>query len=607
MIKSAQNKPVSELLSVDSNWRFKVPRYQREYVWRRDDWANLFDDLYENPKGYFLGSMICINRSDDVMQTQDLEVVDGQQRLTTLSLLYAAIYSCLAKCIGEEDDDDARMELFNLRHRLVFKGRKKQLRLEPSYQGHNYDDYRGVLQDAGILTGVETPPNAGNRRLFRAYRFFIDRLDTLDDKGHKVFDQECLQQFLDRVNAASLVKIEVGSHADAFTLFESLNNRGVPLSALDLIKNNLLATLEKKTPDSIDENFTKWTKLLENLSDDYAIQERFLRQYYNAFKDHKKVSVPKATLATRSNIIHIYDELIKRDAEWFFDDLFCKAKLYSKLIAPWSDGVPVKLAKQLADLDRVGGATAYVLLLYLLAERPNADLVTITEFLVRYLVRRNLTDVPPTRDLARMFIDVIGVLRKKRDCAAEDVVRQELFMPGRFATDEVFREKLSGNIYWDNSEVTRFILCRIEEEHQTREKFTDLWERDERGDFIWTVEHIFPQGPNIPASWVKMIAGGDEEKAKDYRDRYVHRLGNLTISGYNSKLGNKSFEEKRDRKDAKGRIVGYKNGLFLNKDLRNATTWTIEAIEERTETLIGVAMDLFALSSPGKAPKKGTK
>src|SRR5687767_5704174 len=130
MIKSAQNKPVSELLSVDSNWRFRVPRYQREYVWRRDDWANLFDDLWENPPGYFLGSMICINRSDDTMQIQELEVVDGQQRLTTLSLLYAAIYACLAECGA--DDDDTKHELFNLKNRLVFKGPKKVLRLEPS-------------------------------------------------------------------------------------------------------------------------------------------------------------------------------------------------------------------------------------------------------------------------------------------------------------------------------------------------------------------------------------------------------------------------------------------------------------------------------------------
>lgn len=595
MIKSAQNKPVSELLSIDSNWRFKVPRYQREYVWRRDDWASLFDDLWENPPGYFLGSMICINRSDDTMQVQELEVVDGQQRLATLSLLYAAIHASLSEC--EEVDEDIKHELFNLRLRLISKGSKKMLRLEPSYQGNNYQDYRAVLQEAGILSGVDTLPNAGNRRLFRAYRFFIDRLNELDSKGRKVFDAKNLQVLLARVNHASLVKIEVGSHADAFTLFESLNNRGVPLSALDLIKNNLLAQLEKKTPDSIDENFTKWTKLLENLSDDYATQERFLRQYYNAFKHTREVGVQRVPLATRSNIIDIYEKLINRDVEWIFDDLSKKAKLYSNLISPLNDGVHAKLAKQLLDLARIGGTPAYVLLLFLLAEYPKANLSGISEFLVRYFVRRNLTDVPPTRDLPRIFIDVINKVRENTDCQPKEIVQEQLVAKGRVASDEVFAEKLSGGIYWDNVDVTRFILCRIEEDNQTKEKFTDLWERDERGNFIWTVEHVFPQGLNIPPDWAKMIADGDEKKAREYRDKYVHQIGNLTITGYNSKLGNKSFEEKRDRKDSRGKCVGYKNGLFLNTDLRDAKSWTVTDIQDRTSVLAAKAVQLFSMDS----------
>lgn len=273
---------------------------------------------------------------------------------------------------------------------------------------------------------------------------------------------------------------------------------------------------------------------------------------------------------------------------------------FHRIDAYLSDGVPAKLAKQLLDLDRIGGAPAYILLLYLLAERPNMNLTGVCEFLVRYFVRRNLTDVPPTRDLARMFIEIIGDLRKKPECDAEGMVRQELLSKGRLATDEVFREKLAGNIYWDNADATRFVLCRIEEENQTREKLTDLWERDDRGDFIWTVEHIFPQGPNIPACWVKMIADGDEDKAREYREKYVHRLGNLTVTGYNSKLGNKSLEEKRDRKDSRGKNVGYNNGLFLNEHLRKAKTWTVEAIEERTQSLIETAMKLFALDGPVK-------
>jgi len=596
MIKSALNKSISELLGIDSNWLFMVPRYQREYVWRRDDWANLFDDLWENPPGYFLGSMICINRSSGTMQTQNLEVVDGQQRLISLSLLYASVYYCLCQC-GKEDED-INNELYNLRHRLVLKGAKKTLRLEPSYQGNNYQDYHAILKEAGILLGIKTPPFAGNRRLFKAYRFFIGRLDEIDNKGKKIFDATRLQVLLDRINRASLVTIEVGSHADAFTLFESLNNRGVPLSALDLIKNDMLATLEKKTPESIDENFDKWKELLENLSEDYATQERFLRQYYNAFKHTKEVAVPKAPLATRSNIIDIYEKLIDRNAEWIFADLLAKAKLYGKLISPMNDGVPANLAKQLLDLDRIGGAPAYVLLLFLLAERPTANLSGICEFLVRYLVRRNLTDVPPTRDLARIFIDVISKVREKSNKETEKTVRQELLTKGRFASDDLFKDKLSGSIYLDNVDATRFILCSIEERNQTREKLTDLWARDKRGDLIWTVEHIFPQGPNIPACWVTMIANGDEKKAREYRESHAHHLGNLTITGYNSKLGNKSFEEKRDRKDVNGHYVGYKNGLYLNKELKDLKTWTIKDIENRTQTLVAEAISLFSLDSP---------
>jgi hypothetical protein len=232
-----------------------------------------------------------------------------------------------------------------------------------------------------------------------------------------------------------------------------------------------------------------------------------------------------------------------------------------------------------------------------LAELPKANLAGICEFLVRYFVRRNLTDIPPTRDLARMFIDIVGKLRKANDGEAKQIIQGEMLANGRYAPDSVFKEKLAGNIYWENVDVTRFILCRIEEEHQTREIYTDLWERDEKGDFIWTVEHIFPQGPNIPSAWVKMMAGGNAEKAREYREKYVHNLGNLTITGYNSKLGTKSFDEKRDRKDARGKVVGYRNGLFLNKELAKAEEWQVSDIEKRTETLVNAAMQLFSLKS----------
>ena len=145
---------------------------------------------------------------------------------------------------------------------------------------------------------------------------------------------------------------------------------------------------------------------------------------------------------------------------------------------------------------------------------------------------------------------------------------------------------------------TRFILTKIEEaENQTLEIYSDFWERNKSGIYIWTVEHIFPQGINIPVEWINMIANGDKNLANDYRDKYVHKLGNLTLSGYNQRLSNLSFIIKRDRKDKKGNFIGYKNGLYLNRQLSTIDFWKIEHIEKRTLFLVEKAKKLFKITS----------
>jgi len=133
----------------------------------------------------------------------------------------------------------------------------------------------------------------------------------------------------------------------------------------------------------------------------------------------------------------------------------------------------------------------------------------------------------------------------------------------------------------------------MEEKHQTKEIYKDLWKRDRSNKFIWTIEHIFPEGKNIPKEWVDMIANGNEEEAKELQIEYVHKLGNLTLTGYNSKLSNFSFEKKRDRRDSEGHYVGYKNGLYLNKKLEDKSSWTIEDIQDRTDELVKEALELF--------------
>ena len=593
MIKSVNNYPVSQLFDIEAGVVYAIPRYQREYTWGKNQWENLFDDVLENDPGYFLGSIICINQSTDALSVQKLELVDGQQRLTTLSLLFASVYHAL-KSHETDLDDEQRVELINLKRKLVLKKGDDQIRLIPQIQNNNNSDYRAVLAEIGVISECDVPAFAGNRKIFRAYRYFQDRIDEMaNGRSNRL---GTIMEFLDKVSHACLVKIEVASHADAYTLFESLNNRGMPLTAIDLIKNKLLARLESIEPGKVDHYFGHWNRLLGYLGDDYAIQERFFRQYYNAFKDQIK-AVHQVPVATRSNLIQIYEKLINHDAKDCLQKISAAGRLYSLILSRNQDDALNGLEKPIKDLERIQGAPSYLLMLYLLVrkdelELTNAHLTSIVELLVRFFVRRNLTDTPPTRDLTRLFMTVIDKISGLRADAIPQSIEQQLVAVS--ATDEAFQRKLDGPIYEENSGVTRFILCALAEQAMTKESWVDLW-RFENKQFVWTIEHIFPQGENIPQSWITMIADGDEIKAKEIQQTHVHKLGNLTISGFNSALGNKSFEDKRDRVDRQGRAVGYKNGLKLNEDLATAAGWSVDQIDSRTDKLVQQVTQLFKL------------
>ena len=171
------------------------------------------------------------------------------------------------------------------------------LRVQPSAQNHNLADYLYLLSEAGLLESQPKQPYCGNRLLGRAYAYFQEKIST---------DVANLLKLMERINQLMFVQITVGSQADAFTLFESLNNRGVPLSAMDIIKNKMLAQMEKKHAVDIDESFERWQGLIEAIPDAND-QERFLRQFYNTFKHRKEIKVDGSHAATRSLIIRIYE------------------------------------------------------------------------------------------------------------------------------------------------------------------------------------------------------------------------------------------------------------------------------------------------------------
>ncbi len=596
MINSANAYPVSQLFDIDSKVVYFVPLYQREYSWRKSHWESFFDDLMENNSGYFLGSIICVNKSEDTLADQWLELVDGQQRFTTLTLLYAAIYNALSE-LKTGLADELNAELLNLKRRLVLKSQPGQVRLVPQIQNDNKKDYFAVLSKNGILENHSMPPYAGNRRVFRSYYYFQERINTLTEgRNNKL---EIVMDVLEKVNQACLVKIEVGSHADAYTLFESLNNRGMPLTAVDLIKNKLLARLDVADPGQIDSYFKRWSDFLGKLSDNYTVQDRFFRQYYNAFREELKTIV-QVPVATRSNLIQIYEKLIDHNAKDCLTKLCDAGSVYSQIISNNQNGVANSLQIAFKNLERIQGAPSYLLLLYLLMRKnslglTDVELTSIVNLLVKFFVRRNLTDKPATRDLIRLFMTVVENISVLQ--AEEIPLSIERQLVKVSASDDQFRSELEGPIYDENVGATRFILCSLEEQAMTEETNVDLWKRTKNNKYSWTIEHIFPQGKNIPKCWVDMIAAGDEDKAKEVQQSHVHKLGNLTITVFNSSLGNMSFQEKRDLRDTEKRAIGYNNGLKLNKELAVLDKWSIEQIDDRTNELVSKAMSLFQLKS----------
>nr|HMU05043.1 HNH endonuclease family protein [Saprospiraceae bacterium] len=474
---------------------------------------------------------------------------------------------------------------------------KNTVRLRPSSSNHNYEDFLRIFADQiPEVKSTSKVKYQGLRQISRAFNYFLDRFNEIDENKLPLFDMNRAQNFLNKLNSAIVVKIDVKTHSDAFTLFETLNNRGVPLSAIDLIKNKLLGHLEKVDKNTNqDNNFDRWNNIINNLSDDYTLQERFLRQFYNAFKLEPEIYVDKSPKALRSNLIKIFETLIVRDPNAIFSKLEEAANVYSEFINYEKSEQSKTLKIYLSNLANVNGADGYMLLLYITTRfRLNdEDKQYLIDLLCKYFIRRNITDTPPTRDLTNYFMEMITDI-SQLEMYDYEAVKKILKQHGRPASDEKFEEKLKGDIYDDNVGATRYILSSLEMAlSHTKEIFTDFYTRD-KGKFVWTIEHIFPQGDNIPDHWVKMMADGDVSKAQDIKKNWVHKLGNLTLTGYNSQLSNISLSEKQNKMSDK-KYIGFKNGLAINDDIKDIIFWTQKDIETRTNKLVDLAKDIFKI------------
>lgn len=577
---------------INNTNRYIIPVYQREYTWNKDNYEELYTDLMEGDNGHFLGTVIFKNLNNDsgLNSYRDYEVIDGQQRLITVSLLYACIYN---KLNGFDANDMLIAKKFNIKNNLVQEtSNDKTLKLELSTQNNNKADYEYLMQYVNICKNetIQMPKRFYLRRIYKAYSYFEGIVNELD------YDN--LITLLSKLDSAMLVSITTESSSDAFTIFECINDRGTPLSAIDLIKNNILCEYSKVNgDDALDKGFTIWKSIVENLTDDSTIQTRFLRQYYNAFKYKNNINIEGIARATKSNVVSIYEKLIDKDVNFLLQDFIEKSKIYASLVN--SDDLYVFCNKELINLINVKAAPAYTFLMYLFSKYSEDEVLLkrVVEFLVKYFVRRNVTDYPNTRNLDTIFINLINKCEEPDIKVSFDLILDFLTKKEHFSSAEDFVRALDSDLYEINADVTRFLLCSLQTSAETNERaFTDLW-KIVNNKYFWTIEHILPQSSNLSQEWLDMIANGDKDIANEIQSSYVHKVGNLTLSGYNQNLGKMPFKEKRDRIDKSGHYIGYKNKMELNDDLKDKEEWTKEDIITRSKKLISNLFDLFKLEN----------
>ena len=612
---------------------YHIPKYQREYTWGKRNWDVLVQDIEDNDPGYFMGAIIVVrDTEDDVHGCQTIyEVIDGQQRLTTLSLYMLALYERMlqlrdgAEFEDEEERSDFENCLAGLRNKLVLKVKKEEdltephhrgwlekgkhcyLRVHPSTQKDNYEDYRYAMGEIGLVAATKSPTRFGNRRISRCLSFFRE---FMPNDIHK-----CMS-LLAKINQLQFVFISVGSQADAFTLFETLNYRGVPLSAIDIVKNKMLAEMHRQHQTSVEESFNQWQQIVDNIEETDE-QERFLRQFYNANHWDDDIRVKGITRASKSKIIAIYEKIISRHPQALFDRLCESAEHYGSLISPEDYDHAEDIQAALIDLQRINAAPSYQLLLYLFTCADGSfvedDFLLRAVNLVRkFYVRRNVTDYPGTSALDQFHVDTIASCQKQIDAEGKlsfEFLQSQLLGQGRYSSLDDFRESLGSHLYYENSGMARYLLIKLDEQHHNREYAPDLWARNSKDKYIWTIEHVLPQTENISKEWAEDLASGDKEEASRLHDEFVDRLGNLTLSGYNSRLSKAAFAKKQalsgDKRVAGQQIaIGYKNKLALNSlafscngsptSLADTTTWNADLIQGRTDRMVDLLIEMFA-------------
>ena len=539
--------------------QFIIPIYQRTYSWTEPQCQQLWNDIIRAGKddgisGHFIGSIVYIERGLYQVSSQTpLLVIDGQQRLTTISLILEA----LARHLGDTEPIDG------------FSARKLRnyYLTNPDEDGQKRYKLLLTQTDEQTLLAVisQRPiPQTKSVRVQGNFDLFEENIRELGE------DIAPLCKGLEKL---MLVDISLDrDHDNPQLIFESMNSTGLELSQADLIRNYVLMGLE---PDRQEKLYTDYWRPMEQ-----AFGQEAYSRHFDGFMRHyltiKTGNIPK--------IGRVYEEFktysqVRNPEPIEVDSLLADLNEFATYYCAMALGKEPKprLAAAFRDIRDLKVEVAYPLMLemyddYRKGQLSLNDFTDAVRYIESYVFRRAVCSIP-TNSLNNTFATFSRALKKDR--YLESMLFHFLQMPSyrRFPNDEEFSKEIKVRNLYSNNRAS-YWLRRLEN-HDRKEPVSV----DE-----YTVEHILPQNENLPAEWQESLG----EEWKSIQENWLHTLGNLTLTGYNAEYSDRPFAEKRDMKG------GFQvSPLRMNEGLGELEKWNETTIRARAERLANKATTVW--------------
>lgn len=560
-----------------ANFRYVIPVYQRKYDWKIENCRQLYNDLKkvvsEDRKSHFFGSIVSSVIPDGANILY--QIIDGQQRLTTVTLLLLAI-SNLVKT-GKVQSTEQKLDEQIMQRFIIapWAPADDRIKLRP---------VKGDREALAKLFGPVEDYDKGSNLTIN-YNFFCDMI---------LKEEVTVDELFSAIGKLEIISITLGSDDNPQLIFESLNSTGLALTEGDKIRNYVLMG---QTPEDQDRFFNNyWTKIEKCTARDVS---GFVRDYLS-IKQQITPNINGVYQAFKQ-----YADEAKLPMENLLQDLLKYARYFEMLLTCNADA----LKRSQDDSAYKKEEPVYRELNYCLYRMNRLEIVVTRPFFMEvlrlkqdnkltinevlkifeiteiYLFRRNICEVP-TNALNKIFLNLNKEILRY-DNTADNYVSKFIYAllskkeSGRFPDDEEFGTALAEKqVYLMRGKYKAYMFERFENYGTVEVK--DVYKHLENNEY--SIEHIMPQ--TLTPSWI-------EELGPDYaeiHETWKHRLANLTLTGYNSSLSNSPFLEKRDA--PKG---GYANsGLRMTQKIAQKDTWGLPELEERSKEMVEYAKTIWA-------------